>query len=275
MGALCGAGPAMGWVLVITVCVMIQGENFGCARLRMNTRSKSKPVFLESEVFLELKRLLDHIPKTSMKGVLIRGPKGLGKTTAMHRLNSQCSDGYYVDLALGPVNPECYAEKQYLFVDNAQEFKRYTVAQDTNLPGKLPTFVIASFSPGVPLDPLKHLRKRIGDGATLDFFFRPLLYSEAEALVKMHGFTITQSLDPSAKDEASVFDKKIISRKDFNYMYSVTNGNPRYIVNSYLEFTYTFQVMEQELYQQYEQSQDANQKDCRLINISIDNEGVM
>ena len=205
-------------------------------------------LFVETAVFHELKGKISRLPTPNYpwRAIFIYGPKGFGKSWSLKEL-CFIYKGYYVDLGNEFVDFGKIKSHDYLFLDNAQEFREETIP----LKFCLPKYIIASFSPGVSQTGYKILRKRVGDGSYFKFYCRPFTLSEAEALVKKHHFKIVEC---EGENGASDYEKETISRRDFYYMYSVTNGNPRHIV-SYLYCQYSFEVVKQDVAEQFHESQ--------------------
>jgi hypothetical protein len=183
---------------------------------------------------------------TTCSLLCLLGPKGFGKTTAMLQLmkDRKNDKDMFIDLASLSPTEEFSVESDCstLFIDNAQLYNRAIIA-----PKMLrKTFVVAAFSPGVRCTAALHvLIKSCGDGKDASFFFRPFAYIEALEFLSTFGFTIENSNN---------FESKTITERQFNWLYYITNGIPRYM-EWYLQENFDIKRMFRSLSRQYEQAE--------------------
>ena len=173
--------------------------------------------FIRTKLFNELEKYFRRYQAgTSCTLLCLLGPRGLGKTTAMVQLMRDRSNGsdVFIDLgALSPtevitVEPKCSTSMLNCMIEQLLHLGHCAR-------------LLWLHSPGTRCkDALHVLIKACGDGQDASFFFRPFAYEEALKLPSMFGFQIGNS---------NSFEGKVITQRQFNWLFCVTNGIPRYI----------------------------------------------
>ena len=206
-----------------------------------------------------------------MRGLLIVGPKGCGKTASLLKLkslfevdNKKC---LYIDITdsnaekLYKCTQSIKMRCEFLFLDNAQNFNKAGSAINIDFP----RVIIAAFSPGTfpggnGTFTTKSLGKSIGDGKHESFFFRPFEKSEAkEFLSEVNSISVVDNeADGSGLELGST---------DFNNYFFLSGGAPRYISHfiSKREKNIIEEVKKQ--HQQYEKS-NANDLVLSLVSFN-------
>ena len=220
------------------------------------TQSVSHPSpFYESSVFIKLKKRFNECiqskkPCEEPRAILIRGPKGCGKTASMTKLYSDLSrknSTCYIDLTSSKIQALQILDKQtdidvhvdcdILFLDNAQNWKElagFLKIHDVK-------YLLAAFSPGVGSG-YTRLGKCVGDDSYETFLFGPLdvketreflgLLYNAEISDENNTALTSQSTSSTASGSHSI-SENIVSQSRFAEIFFFSCGAPRYIKEWY------------------------------------------
>ena len=213
------------------------------------TDSVSHPSpFYESSVFVELKKkfkkcIESNKPGEEPRAILIRGPKGCGKTASMTKLYSDLSRKNsicYIDLTSSKIQVLKELDKQtdidvdcdILFLDNAQNWREVAgVLKIHEI-----KYLLAAFSPGVGLEYAK-LGKCVDDDSYKTFFFSPLGVKETReflgllynAKIDENNTALSFQSTSSTASGSHSNSENIVSQSRFAEIYFFSCGAPRYI----------------------------------------------
>lgn len=193
--------------------------------LRQNTNPPEP--FFNSSVFKEFETKFERLKSDPEKKVLlVRGPKGCGKSASMLKLYSlHPSRSLYVDLTKHNVNiletnKGIISCEETLFLDNAQNWDSLFYNKSCFPISLACKHVVAVFSPA---SGHSSLGKDCGDDRKLNFSFRPLKLEECETFVET---VLKKKITDEVSDEQSEID-----RSTFMEIFFFSRGAPRYVKN--------------------------------------------